>query len=135
MIGIIAVNNTGYIGKDNKLMWHSTADLQHFKGIRQGRKMFVGYNTFEGLPSFLKDLVNNDQKLIVDERNKLFLEPDGIQYLCIGGKKTYEKYCHLFTELHISHINDNGIGDCTFPDLRNMPKECKVFNYHFEVNQ
>jgi hypothetical protein len=50
---------------------------------------------------------------------------------CIGGKRTYEKYCHLFTELHISHINDNSIGNVTFPDLSNLNKTCKIFNYNF----
>ena len=50
---------------------------------------------------------------------------------CIGGKKTYEKYCHLFTELHISHINDNQIGEIMFPDFKNLNPNCKIFNYYF----
>ena len=53
---------------------------------------------------------------------------------CIGGKKTYEKYAKYFTELHISHINDNQVGDTTFPDLKNLNKDCKIFNYYFEPN-
>jgi len=51
---------------------------------------------------------------------------------CIGGKKTYEKYAKYFTELHISHIDNNDIGDIMFPDLRDLNKDCKIFNYHFK---
>jgi len=51
---------------------------------------------------------------------------------CIGGKKTYEKYCQYFTELHISHIDNNSIGDIMFPDLRNLNPNCKIYNYNFK---
>jgi dihydrofolate reductase len=139
MIGIIAVNNLGFIGKDNKLLWHNSEDLKHFKAIRQGRKMLVGHNTYQELPDVVKR-----QKITVDERDKLFQDStvlmsttEGVEsevlveLLCIGGKKTYEKYCHMFTELHISHIDDNSIGDCTFPDLSNLSPTCEIFNYNF----
>jgi dihydrofolate reductase len=36
---------------------------------------------------------------------------------CIGGKKTYEKLCPLFDEIHISIINDETIGDTKAPEL------------------
>lgn len=126
MVAIIAVNNLGFIGKENKLMWHSSEDLKHFKAMRQGMRMLVGYNTFQELPSFLKMLTT------VDTREGVLRQLEGeTNVLCIGGKKTYEKYCHLFTELHISHIDNNDIGDCTFPDLSKMNPDCKIFNYHF----
>lgn len=53
---------------------------------------------------------------------------------CIGGKKTYEKYCHLFTEMHISHINDNTDGNILYPELKNLRPECKIFHYYFDVD-
>ena len=34
-------------------------------------------------------------------------------------------------ELHISHIDNDDIGDVTFPDLTNLNPECKIFNYTF----
>ncbi len=42
-----------------------------------------------------------------------------------------KKYCHLFTELHISHIDNNEIGNVTFPDLTNLNPKCVIKNYHF----
>lgn len=80
----------------------------------------VGYNTYDGLPKL------KDREIILDVRD-IILEADW----CIGGKKTYEKYAPYFTELHISHINDDTIGDTMFPDFKNLNPRCKVYNYKF----
>lgn len=125
MKSIIAVNNTGFIGIDNSMLWRCSADLKHFKALTLHSVLLVGHNTFSELPPL------KDRELVVDERGKFITNGDW----CIGGKKTYEKYCQFFTELHISHINDNSIGNVTFPDLTNLNPNCQVFNYHFEPNE
>lgn len=121
MKAIIAVNNLGFIGLGNRMLWHSSNDLGHFKKMTFGCRLLVGYNTFLELPPL------KGREVVIDARG--LWNPD-IDW-CIGGKKTYEKYAHMFTELHISHIDDNSIGDVTFPDLTNLNPNCKVFNYHF----
>lgn len=121
MKAIIAVNNLGFIGKGNTLLWHNKEDLKHFKKLTDGGILLVEYNTFSELPTL------SNRGLIIDTRGEYQSDVDW----CIGGKKTYEKYCHMFTELHISHIDDNSIGDVTFPDLTKINKNCKIFNYHF----
>ena len=80
----------------------------------------MGYRTHQTLPNL------PNRVLIVDDRFKTVNHSDE---WCIGGKKTYEKYCHMFTELHISHINDYTIGDVVFPDLSNLNPSCKIFNW------
>jgi dihydrofolate reductase len=127
MKAIVAVNNLGYIGKDNILLWNCSDDLKHFKNLTTGAKLLVGYNTSLTLPRL------KNREIFIDERGVFSFNIDEIDW-CIGGKKTYEKVCHLFTELHISHINDDKIGDTTFPDLKNLNPDCKIFNYYFEPN-
>lgn len=122
MKAIIAVNNLGYIGKDNKLIWHSPDDLAHFKDLTLGSSILVGYNTYYSLP----ELPNRD--IMLDDRNYFRLEAEW----CIGGKRTYEKYAPYFTELHISHIDDNTIGDVMFPDFKDLNPRCEIFNYNFK---
>jgi dihydrofolate reductase len=121
MKAIIAVNNLGYIGLRNTLIWNSKSDLQHFKKLTDGQTLLVGYNTFNNLPELL------NRTIIIDGRKRLKTAD-----WCIGGKKTYEKYCHLFTEIHISRIDNNDIGDTLFPDLKNINPYCKIFTYCFE---
>ncbi len=125
MKAIIGCNNLGFIGLGNKMLWHSSDDFKHFKQMTLGQTLLVGYNTLQGLPPL------KERELVQDLRTKLIVDLETIDW-CIGGKKTYEKYCHLFTELHISHINNNSIGNVTFPDLSKLNPDCKIFNYYFE---
>jgi dihydrofolate reductase len=122
---IVAVNNLGFIGLDDKLLWKNKKDLIHFKNLTDGSKLLVGYNTAQSLPKL------SNRTLIVYDRMNLsplvYYEADW----CIGGKKTYEIFCDSFTELHISHIDNNDIGNVCFPDLTNLNPSCKIFNYYF----
>jgi len=123
MKGIIAVNNLGFIGKDNKLLWRNVEDLQHFKNLTLNTTLLVGWNTYMNMPEL------SNRVTILDDRNSK-IDLNLIDW-CIGGKRTYEKYSSHFTELHISHINDNSIGDIQQPDWSNLNSECKIYNYHF----
>ena len=121
MKAIVAVNNLGFIGLGDKLLWHNSDDLKHFKHMTLNSRCLVGYRTAQGLPP----LKNRD--IVVDQRGVVDISCDW----CIGGKKTYEKYAPYITELHISHIDDDQIGDVVFPDFSKLKPECKIFNYHF----
>jgi dihydrofolate reductase len=121
MRAIVAVNNLGFIGRGDELIWHNKEDLKHFKEMTLGGRCLVGYNTNKGLPTL------KGRDVIVDQRDVFDITCDW----CIGGKKTYEKYVKQFTEIHISHINDNQIGDVTFPDLTGLSSDCKIINYYF----
>ncbi len=122
MKAIIAMNNLGYIGVNNELLWKSQQDMSHFVKMTLNQRLLVGHNTSLNLPKL------KNREVIVDGRDEEVTNVDW----CIGGKKTYEKYAKYFTELHISHIDNNDIGDIMFPDLRDLNKECKIFNYYFK---
>lgn len=126
MKAVLAVNNLGYIGLNDGLPWRSTEDFNHFKKLTMGGKLLVGWRTAQTLPPL------KGREIIVDDGSlrDIYVECDW----CIGGKKTYEKYAPVFTELHISHIDDDSIGDTMFPDLRSLNPYCRVFNYYFDTN-
>lgn len=129
MKAIIAKNNLSFIGLNNKMLWRSKDDFKHFKEKTLGSTLLVGYNTNTELPPL------KDRKIIVDDRNGLSLADIFLLDIdwCIGGKKTYERYCHLFTELHISHIDNNAVGDTMFPNFANLNPNCRIFNYYFNT--
>jgi dihydrofolate reductase len=109
------------------LPWKCKEDLKLFKSLTLGQKCLVGYNTFINLPKL------KDRELILDKRGvELITEP--VDW-CIGGAKTYEKYCHLFTELHISIIDNNSTGDTIFPNLQNLNKDCKIIFHYFSEDK
>ena len=122
MKAIIAVNNLGFIGIGNKMLWNCPEDFKHFKENTMGCSLLVGYNTSLELPTL------KGRELVIDTREEFNFEVDW----CIGGKKTYEKYAPFITELHISHIDNNNIGNVVFPDFTKLNSDCKIFNYHFK---
>lgn len=128
MKAIIAVNNLGFIGLSGGLPWSCKEDLMHFKKMTMGSVLLSGYNTYKTLPP-LKDRI-----VKVWDISRLPTHYVREVDWCIGGKKTYEYFSPYFTELHISHINDNTIGDTTFPDLSWMNNKCKIYNYSFNVD-
>lgn len=126
MKAIIAKNKLGYIGLDGELPWKSKEDLKHFKELTMGGKLLVGYTTAQKLPTLF------GREVIVDDETKQ-IDYNDIDWCC-GGKYTYEKFCHLFTELHISIIDDETIGDTKFPDLKNLNPECRIIYHTFKKN-
>ena len=62
MRAVVAVNNLGYIGRDNNLLWFSSEDLKHFKNLTMGAKLLVGYNTSLTLPPLY------NREIFIDKR-------------------------------------------------------------------
>ena len=46
IIGIVAVDRNGAIGKDGKLPWHYSADMKFFKETTTGNAVVMGHNTW-----------------------------------------------------------------------------------------
>lgn len=126
----VALNNLGFTGLNGELPWKSTDDLKHFKRLTDGCTLLVGWKTYDTLPNL------PGRKVIIDVRDELLEDKyiDKIDW-CIGGRKTYDKYAHLFTELHISHINDNTEGDTPMFDVSKLNSKCKVFHYYYNTNE
>ena len=74
--------------------------------------------------------LSNRELIVVDRDIKLTSHYYDVEW-CIEGKKTYEQFCDVFTELHISHIDNNYVGNVTFPDFSNLNPKCEIFNYKF----
>lgn len=125
MKAILAKNNKGYIGLKGELPWRCSKDLEHFKKKTMGSKLLVGYRTAQTLPKL------RGREIIIYDKFSSTEEYTSADW-CIGGKNTYEKFCHLFTELHVSIINDETVGDTTAPNLIGLNPDCKIFEYYFE---
>jgi dihydrofolate reductase len=127
MKAIICKNALGYIGDKGRLLWHCKAELQHFAQLTANSQLLVGYNTYINLP------ILRGRQVRLDASDGLFQDLHLIDW-CIGGAKTYDKYAHLFAELHISTIvNDFQKGDTLMPKLENLNPRCKIFNYEFSI--
>lgn len=122
---ILAVNNLGFIGLNGGLPWSCKEDFKHFKSMTMGGKLIVGWRTFQTLPP-----LKGREIYIHTPNNESHIHYDW----CIGGKATYEFFADKFIEIHISHIDDNTIGDTIFPDFSKLSPDCKIFNYYFKAD-
>ena len=150
---IVAVNNKNFIGKGGEMMWRSKEDFLHFKKMTVGKFNTPGEtsgymnNLIVGRTTFEKDLkgrsLPNRNTMVVGRvkgpfyslqeavRDALVAERDfGNVTWVIGGSQIYSALVHLCTEIHISHINDNQIGDTKFIIPANY--RGKVFHYNFQ---
>ena len=55
---IVAVNQDGIIGINNKIPWHIPEDLQRFKQMTEGHIVIMGRKTYESLPPKNRPLKN-----------------------------------------------------------------------------
>nr|AIA11480.1 Dihydrofolate reductase [uncultured bacterium] len=58
IIGIVAVDRRGAIGKDGKLPWHYSSDMKFFKHTTIGNAVVMGYKTWLTLKRPLPDRLN-----------------------------------------------------------------------------
>ena len=58
IIGIVAVDRNGAIGKDGKLPWHYSADMKFFKETTTGNSCVMGYHTWLTLKKPLPNRLN-----------------------------------------------------------------------------
>jgi dihydrofolate reductase len=58
IIGIVAVDRNGAIGKGGKLPWHYSADMKFFKETTTGNACVMGYNTWLTLKKPLPNRLN-----------------------------------------------------------------------------
>jgi dihydrofolate reductase len=58
IIGIVAVDRNGAIGKDGKLPWHYSADMKFFKATTTGNTVVMGHNTWRSLKKPLPNRLN-----------------------------------------------------------------------------
>lgn len=118
IVHIVAATPNGVIGGDNKLLWSLPKDLQNFKKLTLGHRIFMGKNTFLSILQYAKGRpilpgrqivvvsknVTNSQKLIdthgVCPNISFWPKPvvdaititDPESLIIVGGEQLYSAY-------------------------------------------
>lgn len=121
---IVAIDKNKLIGIGNKLPWNIPSELKFFKNKTIGDALLMGGNTFKGLPGKLPNrkhivfsrmnISNADENInSLKELKKIFLKynnSDEVLWI-VGGKFIYENFYQEASEIYISIINQEYIGD------------------------
>lgn len=127
MISLIAaVARNGIIGNGNRMPWHLSEDLKHFKAVTSGHPVVMGRKTFASLGKPLPGRTNvvvtrqadysaEGCRIVrsLDEAFALF--PSETEIFVIGGGEIYRQAMPLADRLYITRICHDYEGDTRFP--------------------
>ena len=126
MIAIfVAVAENGVIGGDNRLLWHISEDLKHFKAVTTGHPVVMGRKTYESLGRPLpgrRNVVVTRQNISIegcdvvhslDEALALFRPEEKV--FVIGGAQIYAQALPLCDEFYLTRVFHAYQGDTCFP--------------------
>jgi len=131
IIGIVAISKNFAIGKDGKLPWHYSADLQFFKQTTTGNAIVMGWNTWMSIGKPLPNRMNivlsrrgkiDEKTEVIVVRNKeavlkLAKGFDGDTFI-IGGSQTFETFADEIEKWYVTEVPVTVEGADTF-----MPRD------------
>jgi dihydrofolate reductase len=132
---IVAISKNRVIGKDNKLLWKLSSDLQRFKALTSGHSVVMGRKTFQSigkpLPNRRNIIITRDKSFTVEGcevvnsiEQALFLTRNDC--FVIGGGEIYKHVLDLASKVYLTLVHCDIEGDTYFPELGTGWAEVKV---------
>ena len=129
---VVARADNGVIGKDGKLPWHISADLQFFKRVTVGKPIIMGRKTFESigkpLPRRTNIVVTHDAGWRADGVTVAPNLPTGFalayedahrsgadEVMVIGGAEIYRQTLSQAHRIYLTEIHGVFAGDTFLP--------------------
>ncbi|MDO4249228.1 MAG: dihydrofolate reductase [Neisseria sp.] len=129
-ITLIAAYARDYcIGIDNRMPWHLPEDFQFFRNYTTGKPVIMGRKTWESLPRKplpgRRNIVVSRQtnypaegaEVISDLTTALSTCDEVPEIIIMGGAQIYQQAMPLATDLRITEIDLEVIGDAFFPTI------------------
>lgn len=132
MISLIVAHDLNHvIGLNNKMPWHYSEDLKHFKRTTLNKDVLVGRNTFESILGYLGKPLPNRTMHVLTRKNELPFHPpvyksieevletfknSDKELIVAGGEQIYKQLLPFANTLYITVINKKHEGDSFFPE-------------------
>lgn len=130
---IAAIGKSNELGKENKLLWHLPADMQHFRKTTSGHVVIMGRKTYESIGQPLP----NRRNIVVTRQadykpegmevaNSLEAALDSVrdetgwngEVFVIGGGELYKQAIGVADRLYITRVDDSiPEADTYFPKI------------------
>lgn len=125
---IVAVADTGVIGRDNALPWHLPEDLKRFKRLTMGKPIVMGRKTYESigkpLPGRQNIVVTRDPNyrpggvtVVNDPAAALRAAGGAPEVMVIGGSELFRTCLPLAGRIHLTRVHGDIAGDVMWPAL------------------
>lgn len=127
IIGIVAVDKNGAIGKGGKLPWHYSADMKFFKQTTTGNACVMGYKTWltlkKPLPNRLNIVLSRQAEIPPQESLVVMRDIDSVLAMAkvlttdlfvIGGARVYESFLPYIEKWIVTEVPMTVAGADTF---------------------
>ncbi len=125
---IVAVADSGVIGRNNELPWHLPEDLKRFKRLTMGKPIVMGRKTFESigkpLPGRVNIVVTRDPDyrregvvVVHDVDSALRAAGQVPEIMVIGGAELFRSLLPRAGRVHLTRVHGNIEGDVMWPAL------------------
>lgn len=131
---ITAVDETGGLGKNNKLLCHLPADLKHFKQNTLGKPIIMGRNTFFSIGKALPDRQNivvsstvkatNEITVVSSLQEALNQVVEAPEVMIIGGAQLYAAALPSAQRIYLTRIHATFVADVYFPTFDKQQWHC-----------
>ena len=123
---IVAMDETGIIGRDNALPWHLPEDLKRFKAATLGKPILMGRKTFESIGKPLPGRANlvltrsHDWQrpgvLVVHSMEEALERASAApELVVIGGEEIFKLALPLAQRIYLTEVHARVPGDTSFP--------------------
>ena len=125
---IVAMDENGGIGKQNRLPWRQSADLKRFKALTMGHHLIMGRKTYDSIDRSLPG-----RTTIVVTRKPGFEVQDGFvvhtledafnlarergedEVFVIGGADIFSQAISMADRIYLTRVHTSGEADVFFP--------------------
>lgn len=143
---IAAMDERGGIGKNNRIPWHLSKDLKHFKRVTMGHHLIMGRKTCESIGRPL-----SGRTVIVLTKDKDFEAPGHLsahslteafhlaekrgekEVFVVGGASVFRQALPLADRLYLTLVHTKVKADTYFPDF-NLGSWKLESETHYEAN-
>lgn len=135
IISLVAAVDQQYgLGKNNQLLCHLPADLQHFKALTIDHSVIMGRKTFASIGKplpYRRNIVlsrNNQRILGVEIKSSLEAALDATstenEVMIIGGADVYQQALPLASRIYLTIIEHTFDADRFFPTIDKTHWQC-----------
>ena len=133
MAMIVAMDEGGFIGREDRLPWRLASDMARFKRLTEGtgsNSVIMGRKTWDSLPDSFRPLPERvnivmsrdtgwlaegaETALYVGRAIELAFAEGSEECWIIGGAQVYEMFLDRVGEIHVTTVHTNDSGDVRF---------------------
>src|SRR3990172_12987577 len=127
---VAAVDQKGGIGRDNRLPWHLSDDLKHFRRLTMGHHVLMGRKTYQSSQGKMPgrklivltrtaDFTASDAQIVssLDGGIQLALDAGETELFVIGGAQVFAQALPIAQRLYYTEVHADANADSFFPQL------------------